>query len=228
MSARIVTVTLCGADDQTDPLQLKKISSDYTVVEWGILLHPERHGQLRYPSHLWIKSFLAACPGVRRSLHICGPAVYDFIDGDADTVALAKLFDRIQLNIVPEGAPVALDALEKAVSGFLRPVILPLNPGIGPLTSQVKAPNRQIIFDQSAGTGKLAAEWPKPVAGVACAYAGGLGPETLPEQLPHILEAAAGHEISIDMESRLRGANDEFSLDRVLSVLQIVERIANH
>jgi hypothetical protein len=52
--------------------------------------------------------------------------------------------------------------------------------------------------------------WPAPIPGVDYhGYAGGLGPKTLPVELPRIAAAAGAARTWIDMESRVRSADDK-------------------
>jgi hypothetical protein len=75
---------------------------------------------------------------------------------------------------------------------------------LGPLPANVS-----FLFDESKGTGVVAAEWPTPPLG-PFGYAGGLGPKTLEAQLRKMVAkitesaAAAGREFWVDMESSLR------------------------
>lgn len=54
-------------------------------------------------------------------------------------------------------------------------------------------------------------------------YAGGLGPDTLATQLPRIAAAAGGQPVWVDMESRLRDAQDRFDIGAAARCLQAVD-----
>ena len=57
-----------------------------------------------------------------------------------------------------------------------------------------------------------------------CGYAGGLGPDSLEEQLPKIAEAASEARIWIDMETRVRSDDDQqFDLKKVRRCLEITD-----
>jgi len=79
-----------------------------------------------------------------------------------------------------------------------------------------------VLFDSSGGRGLAPVSWPAPLPGTTCGYAGGLGPDTLTEQLPLIHTAANGRGYWIDMEGRLRTPEDRFDLDRARRCLEIV------
>ena len=64
-------------------------------------------------------------------------------------------------------------------------------------------------------------QWQK-LDSVPMGYAGGLGPDTLAEQLPKIAEATGDRTIWIDMESKVRSEDDQqFDLDKVRACLEI-------
>lgn len=80
----------------------------------------------------------------------------------------------------------------------------------------------QLLMDASGGRGASPEAWPRPIAGVFCGYAGGLGPDTVLTDLHRIAEVVGDGVIWIDMEGRLRDAADRFDLDRVELVLRAV------
>jgi hypothetical protein len=139
-------------------------------------------------------------------------------------------FPRIQLNFSPyDAAPLFLDLLEK----------YPKNQFIFQVGSKGKKDkktllengldkglNLAVLFDRSGGKGILPDKWPEPLfPKVYHGYAGGLGPDTLEEEIPKILEASRDQTIWIDMESRVRSEDDEqFDLEKVRLCLEICER----
>lgn len=78
------------------------------------------------------------------------------------------------------------------------------------LDTQGLPSNVSFLFDESKGTGVVAAEWPNPPINARFGYAGGLGPKTLEDQLTKMLlktnplAESAPVEIWVDMESSLR------------------------
>ena len=53
---QIKYVTLTGADESVEPMDLALLSDKYTFVEWGILFSQTRQGiEPRYPSYEWIE-----------------------------------------------------------------------------------------------------------------------------------------------------------------------------
>lgn len=227
MTNLLSAVALTGADDLTDPRELREVSREYPLAEWAILLAPEMTGQPRYPQREWIEEFLATCPQAQRSLHLCGQSIHDFIAGEKDVCELASRFNRIQLNFFQRRNPVKLDELEAAITRSARPVIVPYNPSNAAVVESLKTPH-QILFDRSGGTGRLPTTgWPQAFSGSECGYAGGLGPDNLEQQLPLIFKAAAGQRIWIDMESSLRDQSGMFSLAAVRQVLENSRKISD-
>jgi hypothetical protein len=80
----------------------------------------------------------------------------------------------------------------------------------------------QLLMDASGGRGVAPDAWPRPIAGVPCGYAGGIGPDTIESDLERIAEAVGDGVIWIDMEGRLRDPSDRFDLTRVETVLKAV------
>jgi hypothetical protein len=62
---------------------------------------------------------------------------------------------------------------------------------------------------------------------VTCGYTGGLGPESLAQQLPRIYDAAGKAEFWIKVEGRLRDEHDRFSMSNARKCLQIVSAEAS-
>jgi hypothetical protein len=87
---------------------------------------------------------------------------------------------------------------------------------------KVSGPRHQILMDASGGRGRAPDSWPRPIAGVACGYAGGIGPDSIGADLTRIAEAVGEGVIWIDMEGRVRDEADRFDLNRVETVLRAV------
>jgi len=92
----------------------------------------------------------------------------------------------------------------------------------GDLGGKVSGPRHQILMDASGGRGRAPDSWPRPIAGVASGYAGGIGPETIGADLDRIAQAVGDGVIWIDMEGRVRDEADRFDLNRVETVLRAV------
>ena len=216
------TVTITGADDAVDPLDLANLSANFPFVEWAILFSKSREGTPRYPSLAWRHRFatLAAERGMRVAAHLCGAWARDFMDGRLP--ALAAVWQRVQLN----GVDVQQGDAIRAYPGEL---ILQCRseadlPAVAEVVRVWHGPQRtSVLFDPSGGRGLEPFRWPVAPLGVRMGYAGGIGPDNVRDVL-----AALGpvEPTWIDMESGVRGEGDVFSLHRVCRVLEQVASMA--
>lgn len=229
-------VTITGADESVDPIELVILSKQFPFVEWGILASQKRSGKApRYPCFDWCMDFRSAvrCHNLKASLHLCGRWVYEILVGEVDVVVLELLdpYQRVQLNFGGEGPEVKpaefLDALEEICNHGQREIIFQAD-GMGgagyfSLTRCTEIENLcSVLFDGSGGTGLLPLKWPTPIDADFHGYSGGLGPHNLGEQLPRILAAAGDRRIWIDCETGVR-TNDKFDLFKVRQVLDIAK-----
>lgn len=215
--------TLTGLDDATsiDAL-LDMATANAGRVEWGVLWgNGQGH---RYPPRDFIEHLAQlrqVHPDLKLALHLCGAVARQWIADDADVVSLASRFDRIQVNVNGRDSRVDQAALRQAlVEGRHHAVITQHNAANEELTQFLgAAPNHALLFDASGGRGQAPAQWPLPVDGKVCGYAGGLGPDNVVAQLQQIAPLANGP-FWIDMEASLRDDRDRFDLgacDRVLA-----------
>ena len=166
------------------------------------------------------------------SLHVCGKWVREICAGNwtplfTNMGPLLGMGNRVQLNF-------------HAYQHLLTPEFL------GAAQSRCKEQGWQVIFqcdgvndqlasiasdagldavplyDKSGGAGVVPDSWPEAMKGIYSGYAGGLGPDNLESELPAI-EAAAGEErFWIDMETKIRTAdNKTFDLDAVRKCLEL-------
>jgi Phosphoribosylanthranilate isomerase len=223
-----LTCTITGVDGSTDLARLSELGQEYSFAEFGILLSRSRAGNdPRYPSLIEIHSMVDELrkrnPSVRLALHICGSAVDDFMRGAGWITSLADCFYRIQLNFSWPETPFSLDELESAIARFHGKVITQHNPANAEITTQILAANHQVLFDASGGEGIRADEWPDPIPGKFCGYAGGIGPRTIRKDLERAATATRGKSVWIDMEGQMR-CNNLLDLTSCESVLFYVSR----
>lgn len=221
-------VTLTGVDDQTDLAALAVLSERFPLVEWGFLYSPKRQGNGgRYPSVETLNRAFQALPRhVRVALHICGAGVPGLLDAEPVVTALVQAVadrgGRVQLNFNQKRDNINLDALCALLGRF---------PGLKIITQHNESnesvwkaccgePNYHVLFDASGGQGIECSAWPAPFHGFHCGFAGGLGPDNLAKELPRIREAARGNPYWIDMEGKLRSADDVFDLARAETCLR--------
>lgn len=224
-------VTVTGADASVRPEDLLPLSRRFPFVEWGILLSHSQEGSKRFPPLHWIESFFEIHGGGPYSIsgHLCGAWVHNFCRGGnafaIERPTIARRFDRLQLNfhafaheVDAPAFAVALKNLEPA-QGY----ILQFDDVNNALLSAARmgGVHTAPLFDVSGGAGVLPAQWPTATEEY-CGYAGGLSPENLDEQLHRIVEAAPRSRIWIDVETRVRSADDRlFDLGKVEHFLTV-------
>ena len=235
----INAITLTGVDEGVDLARLVadlcEVSDDRMRIELGVLYRdesggPPTHGLRRYGSRAFVERFLRASEqfpdSISCALHLCGrSAINDFLRGSrpGGWVYDATLdFNRVQLNLSAHTTDAsALFATIEQESDHT--VIIQHNATNAALCASLvaRAPGQNILFDTSGGRGVLPVSWPRAIAGARCGYAGGLGPTTLAQQLPHIAAASGAQDSWIDMESSLRTVADSFS--PALAVVAVAE-----
>lgn len=210
-SKPVSSITLCGVDGRTDIDALRALLRD-PCVELGLLLSADPDGRNRYPGYRTLVEIAANFPG-RCALHICGLKARKHLL-DRDLVVATSLVERIQINgsVSPEEVNWACDIYP------LSTIITQYRAGRGMV--RVDRPNHALLIDDSNGNGKLPEMWSIPKVECRIGFAGGLGPETLAEQLPRIA-ATQARNAWVCMESGLRDANDWFDIGRAKEVMAI-------
>lgn len=217
-------ITFTGLDERTDLDRVLNISERYPV-EWGVLFSPKRQGvQPRYPRMSVVENIFRCCPDIKISAHVCGGYSRQLISGTDIPVPLGS-FDRFQVNYVPNPLhhpEAAADTGEQLGVAEIREY--PWRGAAQPivqwrtLTMPVSG-TIHYLFDKSGGNGKAPANWPKhPGGNQMIGYAGGLGPDTVREQLLRMNPAGPFY---IDMEGNVR-TEDWLDLDKVERVCQQV------
>mmetsp|Transcript_123056 Transcript_123056/g.393334 ORF Transcript_123056/g.393334 Transcript_123056/m.393334 type:complete len:916 (-) Transcript_123056:249-2996(-) len=183
-------------------------------------------------------------PPMRLAAHLCGKRCAELLStGDVSWVCnrLGNSFKRIQINATKvngvEIADMSLAAKNlRSVIAKVQDVewIIQANEETRllwePLMAEQSPPhNVSILFDASCGLGRpLTTFSPLPRNGLACGYAGGLGPENVRSTLQQLRAGVAkGQVIWIDMESKLRGTldgKDVFDITKAQSVCKAVDQ----
>lgn len=230
--ATITSCTLTGVDEQTDVNAIAQLSAKHPIVEWGFLYSPTRQGQPgRYPSVQFLHNTLKTLPAhTKVALHICGVGVAQLIAGEPVASALLERVSlrggRVQLNFSAGAMQISLTQLRTYIEQ---------HPNVQFITQHNSAneqvwrhlqdlPNHSILFDNSGGKGIQTAQWLPPLPNVRCGYAGGLGPDNIATEWSKISTVAGNSGIWIDMESKLRDAQDWLDLDRAKTVLETIAR----
>lgn len=248
MDLNLRFVTLTGADDTVDPAELVKLSGEFPLVEWGILIG-SHSGESRFPSDGWFERLIPAVSDaphpVNLSLHICGwPLRSMILQGSVDLSAAVRLatekihFNRCQLNF--HGDPITTEHGEQCIAAldqgwFATEVITQLDRENDWFLDRLIESKIAMRFargvgtvsglhDVSHGAGVVPVAWPPAKDGWDVGYAGGLGPANVLSQLPLIAAAAGGRPTWIDMETKLYDDRGRFSLGNCREVLEIVDK----
>ncbi len=224
---KINKVTMTGTDDSISPNELFEISEKYPFVEWGILVSRNSQGRNRFPSLDWMnKLHELNTEKLSLSCHLCGAYVREALTGSdkfSDEIGnIWKQFQRVQINT--HGIPHAWDSSSvRGMQNWKKEIILQFDGVNRPILDFAIAElmNCSTLFDMSHGAGILPDEWPMPIDGVKCGYAGGLSPENVVGQIKIIESKVGDCELWIDMETQIRSNNDQlFDLKKVVSVLE--------
>ena len=233
---KLTYCTLTGVDEKTDLAMVCALSRAYRFAEWGLLYSPKRQGeQERYPSMFFLQKTLDELPDyVNIALHICGAGVQQLIEGEALVNTLVHLIDkrhgRVQLNFnasTIEGK-FTIEQLKNYLKNYHNQhsveFITQYNGANAKVWSQLTdLKNHAVLFDASGGQGISACQWQHPLPGLNCGYEGGLGVDNVAQELINIQNVVKDEPFWIDMESKLRDADDRFDIDVASSVLSLLD-----
>lgn len=240
----LTRVTITGADDDTDPNELIRLSLRFPFVEWGVLVGSVTHNghAPRFPSIEWMKGLVE----LRRhrmypvdfSLHVCGAPLRGLSAGDHRSLFWllnrdVTAFNRVQLNW--HGYRQDLETGSNLFKSFRdlvgefqlwEPEIIFQWDGINEcLYSEVLGSfSVSGLFDRSGGAGIKPEEWPDGKnCPVPCGWAGGLSPDNIREELPQIAACAKPDQSYwIDFETHVR-TGDHLDIGKVTNVLLLCE-----
>jgi adenine/guanine phosphoribosyltransferase-like PRPP-binding protein len=232
----------CGADDSVHPNHLVMLASNYPLVEFGILFRPDKEGQPRYATTMWVEKLAALKPrSMKLAAHLCGARVNEVLGGDSTFLEKVASwgFSRVQINATAvNGVDTSNMAgkvpfVMKVFDEFPKlEFILQKNAETRPLWQGVLdagiPENVSMLVDESKGTGVAASSWPSPSPDYRVGYAGGIGPHNVRSVLEEINKVAANETVWIDMESSLRSFKndkDVFDLDKCFDVIETVSQM---
>lgn len=226
---RLITATVTGADNSINPSELVPITKRFGYVEWGILLSKTQQGNPRYPNMEWLKSLYAVWQkhAIPLSAHVCGEWARDFCAGKPtvhqDLGELWEMFDTIQLNIHKFRSLINQGDFIQCLKKFKDKQFIVPFAFDDPLLTIMENSGIHVfsLYDPSGGEGKTQENWPLPIEGKFCGYAGGLVPELLHSQLQHLAKCVKNATIWIDAETGLRNPEDDaFDLQKVDAYLR--------
>lgn len=223
-------VTLTGADDRTSKSDLIALSEEFPFVEWGVLIGVGTGP--RFPSREWIEDFAReARTRCRLSLHVCDSDLYSILDNgqfDYSNSEAFGSFQRMQLNfhahpVTDTQSDNLLRVLESL--GSRAPEIIVQLDGVNDWILHRLLAKRIVasgLYDESHGAGVKPKNWPVPRPSWEVGYAGGIGPESIDNDLAAIIVVTNDHPFWIDMETKLRshsGGHSVFDLEKCRRVL---------
>jgi hypothetical protein len=245
----ITRVSISGADDAIDPIDLLRLSVEFPFVEWGILYSEKRQGTPRYPSAEWRENLIGLLlntvkgKNLHLALHLCGKASRDVFEGRDSKWFARKDFhapyERVQLNgFSPykdklKYLPLNSDPYDKDQLANLFKfcpcefIVQCADEEELKIVDDFAVKNNlqflNALYDPSGGRGLRNVEWPHlPTRQVNVGYAGGIGPDNVSQIVSDIMGKPKTDKMEatwIDMESRIRSNEDKFDLALVREVL---------
>lgn len=232
-------ITLTGAGEKTNFAKMAALSKKAPLIEWGILYDETLAGtNPRYPSLTWIENFAkkASQKGMNISLHLCGKIAKSLLqnshqaakDEEIRLYALMERFDRVQLNMsLRANTGDKISHFRDRISCFKTKLertekrtrlILQWHGGTKEfLKNERHYLGTELLLDYSGGRGVSPASWKDLVDEMeshhAFGYAGGLTPANIKESVKQFYVLSKGWPFSVDAETGLRNAKDQFDLD---------------
>lgn len=214
-------ITFTGVDEFTRLGDCRIICGEDERIEFAVLWSFSKGGVARrYPAKPF--ELCNRLPPGQRAIHACGEAAERLCWLESSLLSgLDKRGTRLQVNKpdYDERELLNLATLAKATG---MEVIIQCG---GSGSEVVWRPGLSVLFDGSRGKGMLPSAWPKPMSvydrADVIAYAGGLGPHNMDEQLPLIDEARGGGSFGVDMETYVR-TDDWLDIGKVEAVRSAV------
>lgn len=211
-------ITFTGADERTNLQALIDLASN-PFVEIGLLYTATPEGRNRYPSMHWLLNAAASIKnaGGRVAIHICGMKAREQLLG-GELGNLVACAHRVQVNGV-------LSAVEARAAAAVVPTLITQHTKRNADLAHLTLENHEVLVDDSGGRGVSPLFWDAPSVPKwkKFGFAGGLGPQNLAVEIPKI-QAAAGEQAStswLDMEGKLRDADDWFDIERAKACAEI-------
>lgn len=210
-------ITLTGIDERTDLAAIKQLSGG--GVEFALLFSASPEGRNRYPGIQFIENVMEEMKG-ELAVHVCGRAARESLLCQGG-VSFLKKASRIQINGV-----VSEEELKHALSLYERQTIITQHTDANRKLLMTWGDGRHaLLVDNSGGRGIVPDKWVKPCTSKMVGFAGGLGPDTLSDQMRKMPGAFfSQYNFWLDMESRLRDEQDWFSVERALLCINIVSQ----
>lgn len=229
---KLMKITVTGADDKTQIPDIMRFCALYPRIEFGILVtSPWSAGGFgRYPSFQWIERLAQYIDEDNRrnfSMHLCGKYVEEFFQNPrfCDGIMMfAEKFSRMQVNTHNYKMDTDLGIVTLNIGNMLAEGVTPIlqydqanTATINAILDNVPPKSVHCLYDMSHGAGILQESgWDAPLEKAVTGYAGGLSPENVAAQVEAISAVVHPDEyVWIDAETRLRDAEDAFSMSKV-------------
>ncbi len=221
---KINKVTLTGADNKTNYVDLLKLQEQYPFVEWGILFSKSKEGQQRYPTQEHIKKQFTGA--LELSAHFCGWWSKEVLENQNFSLitGLAEQFKRVQLNYNFKNSKGwnLVDLLRFAERYNEKNIILQYNRSNSETLDKFQVnglpDNIHFLYDGSGGRGTQIQTIDEPIGKYYTGYSGGLDTENIDSICATISRTKNESKVWIDMESGVR-TNNDFDLLKVKTIL---------
>lgn len=209
----MINVTLTGVDNRTC---LSELPGD---CEIGVLYTETPEDRNRYPNADQLKRILHRLQGRPVALHVCGRTAREkvrrgFVPCFTDHV------QRIQINGV-----VSIVELGCIALAYPDHEIITQHTTKNAELANLDLTNHSLLIDASGGRGISPELWERPETAKPVGFAGGLGPDNVERELD-LIQREASDEWWIDMEGKLRDADDWFDVYRADQVMAAVRQFA--
>lgn len=232
---KLTSITFTGIDERTDFMRLENIAKKYTFAEFGLLVSrnwEENGNRFPDPQIIWDMTGCTT-PQVRFSCHLCGQLAKTAAHGDFPNAfppdwspSMLNIFQRVQLNV---DAMEMYDVLHQMPKSS-KEIIIQMQDAATCCCFMAggRPDGMSYLLDASGGRG---IDSPMDIidwTGIHVGYAGGIGPENVERKLLTLLLFPSNNSFWIDMESKIRTADDWLDLDKVEEVCEICEGVMNN
>jgi hypothetical protein len=235
-------ISFAGIDDNVEFASLHKLNNLYNL-EFGILVHPEKHGTHRYPSKGFLMQLVQYNAAYKARIiggdylthpsdrsfyfcmHLCGEYLDAlFEDGYTGLEHFLPAFSAVQFNI---GDRVLTDAMVNTIEDWTDSYGLHRIVQVSELPNDDKFP---YLLDRSRGKGIYMDHWPavnfrEPNGRLRyrdnkVTFAGGLNASNIIKTCYNINRQTDWY--NLDMETGVRDSANEFSLDKCFEICELV------
>ena len=204
----LLAITMTGVDARTDLCALPE------GIEVGVLFTATPEGRHRYPERREAVRLLGELEGRRIALHVCGQRAREALIVGALTDLTSRV-QRLQVN-----GRVAASELQQICRQYPQHAVITQHAAANFGLLSVDVENHAVLVDESGGRGISPAAWARPSTPKSVGFAGGLGQDNIVGEIARIRAVAvADDDWWIDMEGKLRDADDWFDVGRARDLM---------